>query len=112
MKLFFRLIKYCWQKRDEHVAVHCLLFAVNFRVADNFFFDEKILCVCRPDRYLDANPAYSIWQKTCSGNMANVFYTLFAVRRFFVVSHLFRCSSRIMYSGLMAHRVIRYMQVQ
>ncbi len=56
-KLFFRRIKYCWRKRDERIAIHCSLFAVNFSAADNFFFDEKVLCVCRRDRYLDANPA-------------------------------------------------------
>ncbi len=32
--------------------------------------------------------------------MANAFYTLFAVRRFFVVLPLFRCCLRIVYSGL------------
>ncbi len=57
-KLFFRRIKYCWRKRDERVAVHCSLFAVNFSMADDFFFDKKVLCVCRRDRYPDANPAY------------------------------------------------------
>ncbi len=36
-KLFFRRIKYCWRKQDERVAVHCSLFAINFRAADNFF---------------------------------------------------------------------------
>ncbi len=40
-KLFFRQIKYCWQKRDERVAVHCSLFAVNFSAADNFFSTKK-----------------------------------------------------------------------
>ncbi len=25
---------------------------------DDFFFDEKVLCVCRGDCYPDANPAY------------------------------------------------------
>ncbi len=40
-KLFFRLIKYCWRKRDERVAVHCSLFAVNSSVADNFFSTKK-----------------------------------------------------------------------
>ncbi len=65
-----------------------------------FFFDEKILCVCRRDCYPDANPAYSVWRKTCSQNMAHTFYTLFAVCRFFVVSPLFRSCSRIVYSGL------------
>ncbi len=40
-KLFFRRIKYCWQKRDECVAVHCSLFAVNFSVADDFFSIKK-----------------------------------------------------------------------
>ncbi len=99
-KLFFRRIKYCWRKRDERVAVHCSLFAVNFSTVDDFFFGEKVLCVCRGDRYLDANPAYGIWQKTCSRNMANAFYRLFAVRCFFVISPLFCCCSRIVYSGL------------
>ncbi len=67
------------------------------------FFDKKILCVHKRDRYLDANPAYSVRQKTCSRNMANTFYTLLAVRRFFVVSPLFRCCLRIVYNGLMGH---------
>ncbi len=40
-KLFFRRIKYCWRKRNERVAVHCLLFAVNFSVADDFFSTKK-----------------------------------------------------------------------
>ncbi len=40
-KLFFRRIKYCWQKRDERVAVHCSLFAINFRTADDFFPMKK-----------------------------------------------------------------------
>ncbi len=40
-KLFFSQIKYCWRKRDERVAVHCSLFAVNFSTADNFFLTKK-----------------------------------------------------------------------
>ncbi len=103
-KLFFRWIKYCWRKRDERVAVNCSLFSVNFSAADNFFLGEKVLWVCRWDRYLDSNPAYGVWQKTCSRNMANAFYRLFAVRRFFAISPLFRCCSRIVYSGLFANR--------
>ncbi len=100
-KLFFRRIKYCWRNWDERVAIHCSLFAVNFSMADNFFFDEKVLCVRWWDCYLDANPVYGVWRKTCSQNMANAFYRLFAVRSFFVVSPLFRCCSRIVYSGLL-----------
>ncbi len=84
-KLFFRRIKYCWRKRDERVAVHCSLFTVNFSAADDFFFDEKVLCVCRRGRHPDANPAYGVWWKTCSRNMANTFYRLFAVRCSFVL---------------------------
>ncbi len=99
-KLFFHRIKYCWRKRDERVAVHCSLFAINFSAADNFFFDKKVLCVRRRDRYPDANPAYGVRRKTCSQNMANAFYRLFAVRRFFIVSPLFCCCSRIVYSRL------------
>ncbi len=64
------------------------------------FFDEKILCFHRRDRYPDTNPACSVRRKTCSRNMANAFYILFSVRRFFVISPLFRCCSRIVYSGL------------
>ncbi len=37
MKLFFRRMKYCWQKRDERVAVHCSLFAVNFCAMKKYF---------------------------------------------------------------------------
>ncbi len=68
--------------------------------ADDFFFDEKVLCVRRGDRYPDANPAYGVRQKTCSRNLANAFYNLFTVRRFFVGSPLFCSCSRIVYSGL------------
>ncbi len=80
----------------------CTLFVVRhqFSHGRQFFFDEKILCFCRLDCYPDANCAYSVWQKTCLQNMANAFYTLFAIRRFFVVSPLFCCCSRIVYSGL------------
>ncbi len=80
----------------------CTLFVVRcqFSRGRRFFFDKKIHCVPRRDRYPNANPAYSVQRKTCSRNMANTFYTLFAVRRFFVVSPLFRCCSRIVYSGL------------
>ncbi len=92
-KLFFRQIKYCWRKRDERVALHCSLFAVNFSC-------EKVLCVRWRDCYPNANPAYGVRRKTCSRNMANAFYRLFAVCRFFVVSPLFRCCLRIVYSGL------------
>ncbi len=47
-KLFFHRIKYCWWKRDECVAVHCSLFAVNFSAADNFFFRWKsFLCLSK-----------------------------------------------------------------
>ncbi len=99
-KLFFHRIKYCWRKRGERVALHCSLFAVNFSCGRRFFFDEKVLCVRRGDRYLDANPAYGVRQKTCSQNIANAFYRLFAVRRFFIVSLLFRYCLRIVYSGL------------
>ncbi len=97
MKLLFYRMKYCWRKRDERVAVHCSLFAVNFRARRFFFSAKKILCVCRRDRYPDANPAYSVRQKTCSQNMANAFYTLFAVHRFFVISPLFCCCAQIVY---------------
>ncbi len=93
-KLFFRRIKYCWRKRDKCVALHCSLFAVNFSCGRRFFFSTKKFFV------FDANPAYSVWRKTCSQNMANAFYRLFAVRRFFVISPLFRYCSRIVYSGL------------
>ncbi len=58
-KLFFRQIKYCWRKRDERVAVHCSLFAINFSAADDFFFDEKVFCDRQQDCYPNANPAYS-----------------------------------------------------
>ncbi len=80
----------------------CILFDFCCQFSHNrqFFFDEKILCVRRWDRYLDANPAYSVHQKTCSRNMANAFYTLFVVCRFFVVLPLFCCCSRIVYSRL------------
>ncbi len=80
----------------------CILFVVchQFSRDRQFFFDEKILCVHRRDHYPNANPAYSVWQKTCLRNMTNAFYTLFAVRRFFVVSPLFHCCSRIVYSRL------------
>ncbi len=97
---FFAKLKYGGRKRDECVAVHCSLFALNFSAADDFFFDEKVLCVRRRDRYPDANPAYGVRQKTCLRNMANTFYRLFAVHRFFVVSPLFRFCLRIVYSGL------------
>ncbi len=40
-KLFFGRIKYCWRKRDESVAVHCSLFAINFSAADDFFSTKK-----------------------------------------------------------------------
>ncbi len=80
----------------------CTLFVVRhqFSHGRRFFFYKKILCVRRRDRYPDANPAYSVRWKTCSGNMANAFYTLLAVRCFFVVSPLFCCCSRIVYSRL------------
>ncbi len=68
--------------------------------ADDFFFDKKVLCVRRGDRYPNANPAYSVWWKTCLRNMANAFYRLFAVSSFLVVWPLFRYCSRIVYSGL------------
>ncbi len=68
--------------------------------ADDFFFDEKVLCVRRGDRYPDANPVYGVRWKTCLRNMANTFYKLFAVCHFFVVSPLFRYCLRIVYSGL------------
>ncbi len=77
----------------------CLLFAVDSLTADDFFY-EKILCVHRRERYPDANPTYSVRRETCPQNMANAFYTLFAVHRFFVVSPLFRCCLQIVYSGL------------
>ncbi len=90
-----------WRIRDEIIfsshkillaktrwTCGCTLFVVHhqFSRGRRFFFDEKILCVCRWDRYPDAYPAYSIRQKTCSQNMANAFYTLFTVRRFFLVA--------------------------
>ncbi len=80
----------------------CTLFVVRrqFSHQRRFFFDEKILCVCQRDCYPDANPAYSVWQKTCLRNMANAFYTLFAVHHFFIISPLFCCCSQIVYSGL------------
>ncbi len=90
-EIIFSQIKYCWRKRGERVAVHYPLLRDR-----RFFFDKKILCVCRRDCYPDANPAYSVWLR----NMANAFYTLFAVHRFFVISPLFRCCLRIVYSGL------------
>ncbi len=82
----------------------CTLFVVcrQFSRGRQFFFDEKVLCVCRRDRYPDTNPAYSVQQKTCLRNMVNVFYILFAVHRFFVVLPLFCSCSWIVYSGLYA----------
>ncbi len=99
-KLFFHQIKYCWWKPDERVAVHCSLFAVNFSVADDFFFGEKVLCVRWWDCYPSANPAYNVRWKTCLQNIANAFYRLFAIHRFFIGSPLFRCCLGIVYSGL------------
>ncbi len=71
-KLFFRRIKYIVGENETNV----LLYTVRF------FFDKKLLCVRRRDCYPDANPVYSVWRKTCSRNIANTFYTLFAVRCF------------------------------
>ncbi len=99
-KLFLRRIKYCWRKRGERVAVHCSLFAVNFSAANDFFVDEKVLCVLWQDHYSDANPAYGVRRKTCLQNIVNAFYRLFTVRRFFVILPVFRCCSRIVYNGL------------
>ncbi len=84
----------------------CTLFVVRrqFLRGGQFFFNEKICCVHRQDRYPDANPVYSVRWKTCSRNMANAFYTLFVVRHFFVVSPLFRCCLQIVYSRLQLQR--------
>ncbi len=69
----------------------CTLFIVRhlFSCGGWFFFDEKILSVRRQDRYPDANPAYSVRQKTCLRNIVNAFYTLFTVRCFAPISLLF-----------------------
>ncbi len=78
--------------RDERVAVHCSLFAVNFSMADDFFFDEKVLCVRPRDRYLDANPAYGEKPLRETWQTPFIDYSPYVVfRRFFVVSPLFRC---------------------
>ncbi len=77
----------------------CTLFVVRHQRGRRFFLTKKILCVRWRDCYPNANLAYSIRQKTCLRNMANAFYTLFAVLRFFVISSLFRCYLRIVYSG-------------
>ncbi len=84
----------------------CTLFVVYCQFSRSrwfFFFNEKILCIRRRDCYPDANPAYSVWWKTWLQNMVNVFYTLFTVHRFFVVSPLFRCCLQIVYSGLKSY---------
>ncbi len=65
-----------------------------------FFLNEKLLCVRRRDRYLDTNPANSVQWKTCLRNMANTYYSLFALRPYFVISSWFRRCSQIVYSGL------------
>ncbi len=88
-KLFFRQIKYCRRKRDERVAVHCSLF--------DFFFDEKVLCVRRRDRYPDANPAYGVRQKTCSWNMANTFYRLFAISPLHTIRHCSQTVTKLLF---------------
>ncbi len=46
------------------------------------------------------NPANSVRWKTCLQNMANTYYTLFALSHFFIISPLFRRCLRIVYSGL------------
>ncbi len=64
MKPFLRRTKYCLRKQGECAAIPCLLFAVNFRATTEFlFFDEKLLCVCRKDRYLNVNPANNVQKK-------------------------------------------------
>ncbi len=92
-KPFFRRTIYFSQKQGEHAAIHCSLFNVNFHsnmvttgsTNEFLFFDEKLLCVCQRDCYLDANPANRVWQKTCLRNVANTYYTLFTVRPYFVL---------------------------
>ncbi len=85
-------------------TVHCSL---SILAAADDFFSMKKFCVRRGDRYPDANPAYSVRQNTCLRNMANSFYRLFAVRRFFVCSPLFRYCLRIVYSGLYDYSGLR-----
>ncbi len=92
-------MKYCYRKRDERVAVHCSLFAVNFSVVDDFFFDENYFVfvdeTTTPTQILrtvySKKPVCETWQTP---------FILFAVRRFFVISPLFRCCSQIVYNGL------------
>ncbi len=98
-----------YSQTGESAAIHCSLFAINFRTNifatgstnEFLFFDEKLLC---GDHYLDANPANGVWRKTCSRNMANTYYTLFAVRP------LFHCS-RIVYGGLNNHIIIMMVSI-
>ncbi len=87
-----------WQIGNETILFvktgqmcYCTLFVVrcqfsheHIRHWEFLFFNKKFLCVRRSDRYLDANPANSIRWKTCLQNIANTYYILFAVCRFFI----------------------------
>ncbi len=80
----------------------CTLFVVRqqFSRGRRFFFGWKNT-LCSSTRPLpDANPAYRVRQKNCSWNMANAFYTLFAICCFFIVLPLFHWCLWIVYRGL------------
>ncbi len=80
----------------------CTLFVVccQFSCGRRFFFLRKKI-LCSSTRPLPWHKScVQRTAKTCSQNMANAFYILFAVCRFFIISPLFRCYLRIVYSGL------------
>ncbi len=94
MKPFFRRINYCSRKQGERATIHHSLFAVNFRTnifATGNFFYEKLLCVRRRDRQLDANPANAYGKKSvCETWRTSTIPTLFAARHFFFILPLYR----------------------
>ncbi len=74
----------------------CTMFVVRRQFSHGrqfFIFDEKILCVCRRDRYPDANPAYSVTAKNLFAKHGKcLLYTIRRMlffRRFTLISLLF-----------------------
>ncbi len=83
-------------------TIHCLplIFARTYSPLGISFFRQKT-SLCLSKGPLPRRKSCELrTTKTCSQNMANTNYTLFAVCQFFIVSPLFRRCSQIVYNGL------------
>ncbi len=107
---FFCRIKYCWQKRDERVALsplhtirHCLRTVTKLFCEKNYVsrkVTKKFLWFSSKNRLLWRTHFAKKFSAKCSIIRRITLYTLFAIHTDFVRSFLFRPCSRIVCRAL------------